>query len=122
MRRWNWLTWSAAGLALVLALASPSAATVVAIETSAPLEDHAEQSIQAALVAAVEAAITQALAIGLPWVRMHHARVLEDAVTVQILATDTNPETRTRAPGDEGETDNAPGTRAEPPSLGELQL
>lgn len=106
------------GLVLVLAPASPSVAKVVAIETTSPLEDHAEESVRVALEAAVEEAVTSAIAIGLPWVLMSHALVLEDAVVVQILATDTHPEAGKGE--DARETRPEPATRANEPPQFEL--
>lgn len=115
MRRFSWLALS---LALVAATASPGAATVATIATTVPLLDHEEQSVSDALQAAVKAAVTGAIAMGLPWVRMNQALVLEDAVAVQILATDTEPEPGTGA--DEWEPDTEAGTRADPPPEAEL--
>jgi len=103
MHRFSWL---ALALALVLAASSPSIATVAMIETTAPLQDHAEESVRIALLTAVEAAVTSAVAMGLPWVRISQALVLEDAVGVQILATDTDPEA--------GTNEETPGPDAEP--------
>jgi hypothetical protein len=63
MSRFCWLV---LGLVLVLAPASPSVARVAAIETTSPLQDHAEDSVTATLEAAVKAAVTGAMAMGLP--------------------------------------------------------
>lgn len=115
MARFCWLF---LGLVLVLAPASPSVAKVIAIETTSPLEDHAEESVRVALEAAVKEAVTRAIAIGLPWVMMRHALVLEDAVVVQILATDTDPEAGTGE--DARETHPGPETRADEPPQFEL--
>jgi hypothetical protein len=87
------------GLVLIVAAASPSAAKVVAIETSARVQDHAEESVRAALAEAVEAAVAGAVAMGLPWVRMSYALLVGDAVTVGILATDADPHTETGEDG-----------------------
>jgi hypothetical protein len=62
------------------------------IETAAPLKDHAEPSIQAAFKEALQTAMRGAVAMGLPWVKVSRTLVLEDMVTVQLLATDTKPE------------------------------
>jgi hypothetical protein len=91
---------------------------VVTIETTSPLKDHAEESIRVSIEAAVRDAVTSAIAIGLPWIRMGRALVLEDAVMVQILATDTDPETGTGE--DVRETYPKPETRAEEPPQFEL--
>ena len=87
--------WLVLGLVLVLAPASPSAATVIEIERTAPLRDHTEASLRGALEAAVTAAITDAVAMGLPWVRMNYVRFFETAVAVRIFATDVDPAAET---------------------------
>jgi hypothetical protein len=89
MRRFRWL---ALGLVAVLAMASPGDAVVATIVTTAPLPDHSERSVEAAFHDAVRAAVTEAMAMGLPWVQFSHALVLEDAVRVEILATDAAPD------------------------------
>ncbi len=106
MRR---LSWVVLGLAVVLATASPSAATVATIATTAPLQDHEEQSVNAALQAALKAAVAGAMAMGLPWVRMSRALVLKDAVAVQILASDTNPDAGKGQDKSEPNTEPGPG-------------
>ncbi len=93
-------------LALVLATATPSLATVAAIATTAPLQNHSEESVKSALLAAVEAAVTGAAAMGLPWVQISKTLILEDAVAVQILATDTDPRS--------GNNEETPGTNTQP--------
>ena len=89
MRRFTWFTFA---LLLIVGAAAPSDATVATIATTAPLEDHEEQSVNAALRTAVQAAMAGAAAMGLPWVQISRALVLDDAVAVQILATDEDPE------------------------------
>ena len=89
MRRFQWF---ALGLLLSAGPAAPSDATVATIATTTPLEDHQEQSVNAALLAAVQTAVAGAAAMGLPWVQISRALVLDDAVAVQILATDEDPE------------------------------
>jgi hypothetical protein len=86
------LTCLAASLLLVLWVASPGSARVATIQTTAPLQDHAELSVKTALKEAVDAAVKGAVAMGLQWVQISRALVFEDAVAVQILATDTAPE------------------------------
>ena len=104
MHRVRWLILS---LLLIVVPVSPSAATVAAIATTVPLQDHEEQTINAALQAAVKAAVAGATAMGLAWVRISRALVLEDAVAVQIFATDTAPEPGTgeEAPDPDGGSD-----------------
>lgn len=77
---------------VVLLMVSPVWARVATIETTAPLRDHAEQSVDAALQDAVETALRGAVAMGLSWVKINRALVLENMVTVQLLATDRDPE------------------------------
>ena len=104
MRRLSWLVF---GLVAVLATVSPSAATMASIATTAPLEDHQEQSVKVAFRAALKAAVAGATAMGLPWVRISRALVLDDAVAVQILATDEDlgPGTGEEAPDPENGAD-----------------
>jgi hypothetical protein len=94
---------------LILGVAWPADSSVARIETTAPLRSHAEESVQAALKEAVDAAVKGAVAMGLPWVHLNRAVVLADAVAVQILATDTAPEAEPEA-----EMDEAPGPDAKP--------
>jgi hypothetical protein len=91
---------------LMITTAAPSAAKMATIQTTAPLRDHGEQTVKRAIQDAVESAVTGAIAMGLPWVQLGRAIVLEDAVAVQILATDTNPDARTgeEAPGSDSES------------------
>jgi hypothetical protein len=76
---------------VVLLTVSPVWARVATIETTAPLRDHAEQSVNAAFQDAVQTAMRGAIAMGLSWVKINRAIVLENMVTVQLLATDTDP-------------------------------
>jgi len=99
MRRFSWL---ALALLLVLGVASPAVARLATIETTAPLQDHAEQSIKTAFKEALQTAVRGAVAMGLSWVKISRALVLQDIVTVQILATDTKPE------GEEGGEEEEP--------------
>jgi len=101
----------ALGLLLILVSAAPSAATVATIATTTPLENHADQAVNAALRAALKKAVAGAAAIGLRWFRISQALVLDDAVTVQIVATDENPapDTGEKGPDSEGRSGaNAP--------------
>jgi hypothetical protein len=88
----------AAALLLVLWVASPCFARIATIQTTAPLQDHAEPSVKAAFKDAVDAAVKGAVAMGLQWVQISKAFVLEDAVAVQILATDTDPQAGEETP------------------------
>jgi len=75
---------------LVAAVASPGLARMATIEATAPLRDHSERSVQAALVAAVGRAIDRAMALGFSRIAIGRAFVLKDRVSVQILASDTD--------------------------------
>jgi hypothetical protein len=77
-------------LGLVVLAASPSWARVATIQTTAPLGDHSVASIKAAVTEAVRTAIRGAAAMGLSRVRLNHALVLQDAVVIQLLATDAD--------------------------------
>ncbi len=81
----------ALALALVLSVASPGLAETATINASAPLVDHSEYAIKAALIVALRAAIQQAEAMGFAWVAIQRASVLEGRVTVQLLAQETDP-------------------------------
>ncbi|MBP1774068.1 MAG: hypothetical protein H6Q86_74 [candidate division NC10 bacterium] len=93
----------ALALLLILVSAAPTAATVATIATTTPLENHEEQSVNAAVQAALKMAVAGAAAMGLRWFQISHALVLDDAVAVQIVATDEDPEADTgeAAPGPE---------------------
>ncbi len=77
-------------LALLLAVTSPVLAQLAVIQTSAPLADHSEQSIETAFEQAIRAALQAAVAAGLPWVQLRLALVREDRVTVEVLAMETD--------------------------------
>jgi hypothetical protein len=115
MVRFGWLLF---GALLILAPASPSAAVVVEIEKTAPVRDHTEVALRAALEAAVAAAITEAVAMGLPWVRMSHARFPETAVAVRILATDADPAAETQEDARGPDTGSGPRTDRDHPRAG----
>ncbi len=89
----------ALALVLVFSTASPVLAETATIDAWAPIADHSEHAIKAALVAALKAAIQQAEALGLTWVTITQAFVSEDKVTVQLLARDTDPGEGERKPG-----------------------
>jgi hypothetical protein len=89
MENMGWLRSAVAALLLVLGAASPGLARIASIETTAPLSNHAEQTVKAALEEAVNTAVKGAVAMGLRWFKISKALVLEDLVAVQILATDT---------------------------------
>ena len=74
---------------LVLAVSAvPVSATVVKIETAAPLADQSEKSLDSALSQAVEQSIRGAAAMGLSKVWFDQAFVMPGRVVVRMLATD----------------------------------
>ncbi len=106
MRPFSWLTLT---LLLVLSVASPALGRVATIQTTAPLQDHAEQSIKTALLEAVETAVKGAAAMGFSWVKLGRVLVLEEMVAVQIVARDTKPQEQE----EEGEEGVEPGQEGE---------
>ncbi len=86
-----------AAFTLVLVLTAPALARVAMIETAAPIKDKSEDSVKAALKEAVDTAAKGAVAMGLPWVQLRDAQVLEDAVAIQVVATDQAPEQTTKS-------------------------
>ena len=92
-------------LLLALALVTPALARVAAIETTAPLADHSEEGIKTAIKQAVMTAVRGAVAMGFEWIQVRQAVVFTDLVSVQILASDQQPESGEEewaAPDDEG--------------------
>ena len=77
---------------LGLALVTPAVAGMAAIETSAPLADHSDDAIKAAIKQAVVTAVRGAEAMGFQWVQVRQALVFTDLVTVKVLASDTEPQ------------------------------
>ena len=75
-------------LLLVVSVASPGLARMAMIETTVAIENHSEQSVKIAIMAAVEAAARGAIAMGLPWIQLRRAFVLDDAVLIQVFASD----------------------------------
>jgi hypothetical protein len=102
MRAFSYL---ALALLLVLSVVPSAVGGMAMIQTMAPLQDHAKQSIEAAFKEAMQTALKGALAMGFSWVKLSKALVLENMVTVQILATDTRPE----GGGGNGEEESLPG-------------
>ena len=109
MKKMGWLRSAAAALLLVLGVASPGLARIAAIETTAPLSDHAEQSVRAALEDAVDTAVKGAVAMVLHWYKISKAVVLEDQVAVRIFATDSVSDSEGEAaPEPENDLETAP--------------
>lgn len=89
---------------LTLPTAAPAEAQAAAIETTAPLADKSEASINAALDSALESAVRGAAAMGLTRVEILSVYVGEGFVGVQVIATAKPPDSDT-----EGTTERAPG-------------
>ena len=109
MEKMGWLRSAVVALLLVLGVASPCLARVAAIETTAPLLDHTELSVRAAVEEAVDTAVKGAAAMGLRWYKVSKTLVLEHLVAVQIFATDRAPEPEGEAaPEPENDLESAP--------------
>ena len=81
-------------LVMVVLLGSPAMARVAAIQTTAALRDHSEESITEALQKAFDDALRGAAAMGLPQVQIDDAVILPErnSVAVRILAADSEGE------------------------------
>ncbi len=66
------------------------------IETTAPLADRSEESVKAAVMAAIDKAVRGAAAMGFAWFELRDAQVSGNEVAIQILATDEEPGRRGR--------------------------
>jgi hypothetical protein len=77
----------------LLVCGSPSSAGAGAalIETTAPLADRSEESVKAAVTAAIKQAVRGAAAMGFEWFELRDAKVSGDEVAVLILATNEAP-------------------------------
>lgn len=82
------LRWVMTVAFLTLVITIPAHATVVKIETAAPLADLSEQSVDAAFRQAVETCIRGAAAMGLPTLLLDRVAVVSNHVVARILATD----------------------------------
>jgi hypothetical protein len=78
-------------LGLLLCGGNPAVAGGALIETTAPLADRSEESVKAAVIAAIDKAVRGASAMGFAWFQLRDAQVTEHEVAVQILATDKDP-------------------------------
>jgi hypothetical protein len=103
---------------LLLCGGNPALAGGALIETTAPLADRSEESVKAAVIAAIDQAVRGASAMGFAWFQLRDAQVTEREVAVQILATDEEPgaveEVDPRAPGES----TGPGDVTEEPGSG----
>ena len=88
------LRWVMAAAFLTLVITGSAHATVVKIETAAPLADQSEQSVDAAFRQAVETCIRGAAAMGLRTLVLDQVAVVSNHVVVRILATDDVQEDR----------------------------
>lgn len=77
--------------ALVLALVTPDGGRLVVIETTATLAERTEGSVALVIEQVRRASARHALALGLPWARLHSAVVSGDVMIVQVIAADRDP-------------------------------
>ena len=68
---------------------SPAFARVASIETAVPLADDSEPAMDAAVAEAVDTVVRGARAMGLTHIQLTHSAVVEHALVIRILATDT---------------------------------
>jgi hypothetical protein len=87
-------------LLMVLATSSIAWGRAVRCQTAAPLTDHSDASLESALADAVDACVRRATTMGLAWIRLEVAVVLDDRVIVRMIASDDE------ADGDEDGADN----------------
>ena len=99
-------------IGLVASLPDPTHAGGALIETTAPLADRSEESVKAAVVAAIDKAARGAAAMGFAWLQLRDAQVTEREVAIQILATDEEP-----GPVEEVEPGPAPDSSADDGAL-----
>ena len=94
---------------IIVAVApAPGFTATATIETAASLADHSAASIKAALTEAVTSAVRGAVAMGLHHVHLNAAQVVRDAVVIQLVATDEEP--------DQGSSAEDPGPSADDPT------
>lgn len=76
-------------LLLGLTLAPPVwAARTVSIQASVPLPDASDAEFHRALHSAVETCVRGAVAMGLSWIRLQHAAVVEKQLIVEMIGSD----------------------------------
>jgi hypothetical protein len=112
----------ALALGLFLLGNNPAGAGGALIETTAPLADRSDESVKAAVIAAIDKAVRGASAMGFAWFQLRDAQVTEHEVAIQILATDEEPgaveERDPRAPGAAPGESTDPGDVTEEPGSG----
>jgi hypothetical protein len=104
-------------LGLLVCSGQPSASAGGAlIETTAPLADRSEESVKAAVIAAIDKAVRGAAAMGFAWFQLHDAQISGNEVAIQILAGDEDPAPVDEAdPGAESEATENDGAPTEEP-------
>jgi hypothetical protein len=98
-------------LGLLATVPNPVGAGGALIETTAPLADRSEESVKAAVVAAIDRAVRGASAMGFEWFQLRDAQVSEREVAIQILATDEPAEADTDEPAPAPAPDAGPDDR-----------
>jgi hypothetical protein len=101
-------------LGLLVCSNPPSAiAGAALIETTAPLADRSEESVKAAVLAAINQAVRGAAAMGFEWFELRDAKVSGNEVAIQILATNDAPDDAAELDRDHGPGVSDEGERAE---------
>ena len=100
----KWTSFVAAWL-VAATLVTPAWARTVRIETTVPLTDHSEESLNRAMRQAVAKSVQGAKAIGMSRMRIDGAWVLPDTLVLWMVATD----------GDSDDDDD--GTDADGPTM-----
>jgi hypothetical protein len=95
-------------LLLGLALASPVWARTVSIQAAVPLPDSSDVEFKRALHSAVETCVRGAVAMGLSWIRLEHAAVVEKELVVEMVGSDEADNSPDAHKGEQGH-DGAPG-------------
>lgn len=75
-------------LLLAAAWAAPVEARVVKFQTSSPLADRSDRSLERAIESAVDTCVRSATAMGLASIRLDDAVVQNNRLVVQMVATD----------------------------------
>lgn len=99
-------------LLLVLAMSSLGWARTVKIETTAPLTDRSDSSVELALRGAVDTCVRGATAMGLSWIWLHRVALVGDELVVQLIASDEDDED-----DEDADTPSAPDAARAEPSL-----
>jgi len=75
-------------LLLGLALVPPVWARTVSIQAAVPLPDSSDAEFRRALHSAVETCVRGAVAMGMSWIRLQHAAIVERQLVVVMIGSD----------------------------------